>query len=60
MNISDGTLVRKLAIVLVLKIVVLVALWAFFVRDERVKVDGDSIAAQFFGRVSTTDKGSKK
>jgi multidrug resistance efflux pump len=43
----DKTLVRKLAVVLVIKLAVLMALWWFFVRDQRVTVDGDGVAAQF-------------
>jgi hypothetical protein len=46
----DKTLVKKLAAVLLLKLVVLLALWWFFVREERVTVDTNSVAAQFFQR----------
>ena len=45
------TLVRKLAIVLVLKLAVLVALWWGFVREQHISVDGDSVAAQFLQSV---------
>ncbi len=53
MNFSDKTLVRKLAIVLVLKLTVLMALWWFFVRENRVTVDESSSATQFL--TSTPD-----
>ena len=53
MNFSDKTLVRKLAIVLVLKLTVLMALWWFFVRENRVTVDECSAATQFL--TSTPD-----
>lgn len=43
----DKILVRKLAVVLVIKLAVLMALWWMFVRDQRVTVDGDGVAAQF-------------
>ena len=47
MKTLDKTLVRKLAVVLVLKLVVLAVLWWGFVREQRVTVDGGSVAAQF-------------
>jgi len=40
-------LVKKLAVVLLIKLAVLVALWWGFVRDQRVTVDTNSVAAQF-------------
>jgi hypothetical protein len=43
----DKTLVKKLALVLVIKLAVLMALWLVFVRDQRVPVDADGVAAQF-------------
>lgn len=43
----DKILVRKLAVVLVIKLAVLLALWWVFVREQRVTVDGDGVAAQF-------------
>jgi hypothetical protein len=49
MNLQDRTLVRKLAFVLVIKLVVLVALWWGFVRDQRVPVDVDAAASQMLG-----------
>jgi hypothetical protein len=59
MNLSDQTLVKKLAIVLVLKLAVLVALWWFFVRDQRVPVDSSSVASQFLTPDPTSAKESK-
>ena len=59
MNLSDQTLVKKLAIVLVLKLAVLVALWWFFVRDQRVPVDGNSVASQFLTPAPTSAIESK-
>lgn len=53
MNPPDRTLVRKLAFVLVLKLVVLVALWWFFVNEQRVAVDGAGIATQLLGPAAT-------
>ncbi len=40
---------RKLAIVLVIKLVVLTGLWWGFVRDARVPVDTDRAAARLLG-----------
>jgi hypothetical protein len=48
MNFSDKTLVKKLAIVLVLKLIVLLALWWFFVRENRVSIDARSAAEQLY------------
>jgi hypothetical protein len=59
MNFSDQALVKKLAIVLVLKLAVLVVLWWFFVRDQRVVVDSSSVASQFSTPDSTSAKESK-
>ncbi len=46
---QDKMLVKKLAVVLVIKLAVLVALWWGFVREQRVLVDGDVAAAQILG-----------
>jgi len=54
----DRPLLEKLAIVLALKLVVLTALWWGFVRDQRVPVNGDRVAAQLLQSVSTTAKES--
>jgi hypothetical protein len=49
MDLRDRTLVRKLAVVLVIKLAVLTGLWWGFVRDQRVPVDTDSAAMQMLG-----------
>ena len=46
---QDKILVKKLAVVLVIKMVVLTALWWGFVREQRVVVDGNTAAAQMLG-----------
>ncbi|WP_296497153.1 cytochrome oxidase putative small subunit CydP [Rhodoferax sp.] len=53
----DKTLVRKLAVVLVIKLAVLVALWWGFVREQRVTVDTNSVAAQFLQSTPIPAKG---
>ena len=50
MNPQDKTLVRKLAVVLLIKLAVLAALWWGFVRDQRVAVDDNGVATQFLER----------
>lgn len=60
MNLSDKTLVKKLAVVLVLKLAILVALWWVFVRDHCVAIDGDRVAAQFLTPAPTKAQGSKQ
>ena len=60
MKLSDQTLVKKLAIVLVLKLAVLVALWCLFVRDQRVTVDGNSVATKFLTPDPTSANESKQ
>jgi hypothetical protein len=42
----DKTLTRKLALVLLFKFALLLALWWGFVRDQRVTVDADKVAVQ--------------
>ena len=59
MNLSDKNLVNKLAIAVVLKLAILLALWWVFVRDQRLTVDVNSVAAQFLTRAPTTAQGSK-
>jgi len=49
MNPQDRTLVRKLAVVLVIKLAVLVALWWVFVREYRVTPPEASVATQLLG-----------
>jgi hypothetical protein len=59
MNISDKNLFNKLAMALVLKLAILMGLWWVFVRDHRVALDGNSVAAQFLTPVASTAQGSK-
>ena len=55
----EKTLTKKLAIVLVLKLAVLLALWLGFVREQRVTVDANRVAAQLLQSVATPTKGLK-
>jgi hypothetical protein len=43
---SDSRLLRHLSIAIAVKLVVLVLLWWFFVRDQRVIVNAEQAAAQ--------------
>lgn len=45
MNRTDRKLLRDLVVVVVLKLIVLFALWFAFVRDQRVSVDAGRVAA---------------
>lgn len=56
MNPQDKTLVRKLALALVIKLAVLTALWWGFVRDQHVAVDDKSVATQFMDRGAESPK----
>lgn len=40
-----GTLVRKLVLAVVLKLVVLTLLWGVFIKDEKVPVNSEATAA---------------
>jgi hypothetical protein len=53
----DKTLARKLALVLLLKLALLMALWWGFVREQRVTVDADKVAAQLLQSVQTPAQG---
>jgi hypothetical protein len=46
----DRSLIRKLAMVLLIKLALLTALWWVFVREQRVMVNSESVAAQFLHR----------
>jgi len=50
----DKTLARKLALVLLLKLTLLLALWWGFVRDQRVTVDADKVEVQLLQGVPTS------
>lgn len=41
---TDATLLRKLVLVVLIKLVAIVGLWWLFVRDERVTVAADNVA----------------
>ena len=60
MHFSDQTLLRKLALVLVLKLAILLALWWVFVREQGVVVDGNRVAAQFLQPAANTAEGTQK
>ena len=60
MNLSDKSLLRKLAIVLVLKLAILLVLWWVFVREQGVAVDDSGVAAQFLQPASQTPEGKNK
>jgi hypothetical protein len=58
-NAMDKPLVRKLTLVLLLKIMLLAGFWWFFVREQRVAIDADHVAAQFLQGVRTPVQGVK-
>lgn len=57
---ADQRLVKRLAWVLVLKLVLLAGLWWAFVRDQRVTVDAAGTAAQALVPGSDTVTGDNK
>ena len=60
MNLSDQTLLRKLALVLVLKVAILLALWWVFVRQQHVAVDDNGVAAQLLHPPIALTQGTTK
>jgi hypothetical protein len=60
MNLSDKSLLRKLAFVLAIKLAILLALWWMFVREQGVAVDDSGVAAQFLQPASQTTEGTHK
>ncbi len=56
----DQLLVRRLAVVLVIKLVLLFGLWWWFVRDQRVTVDTQGMAAQALVQGSVSIEKDKK
>ncbi len=56
MSPSDSALVRKLVIAVILKLLVLLALWWAFIREQRVEVDGRAAAAHVLGTPHNDDK----
>ncbi|WP_136416287.1 cytochrome oxidase putative small subunit CydP [Herbaspirillum sp. ST 5-3] len=51
---TDRRLLLELSIVLILKMLLLFALWWAFVRDERVSVDAEHAARAIVGATITT------
>ncbi len=60
MHSSDPTLLRKLALVLVIKLAILLALWWVFVREQGVAVDASGVAAQFLPPAKPSTQGPPK
>jgi hypothetical protein len=60
MDLSDTSLLRKLAIVLVIKLAILLALWWLFVREQGVAVDDSGVAAQFLPPAQPATQGTLK
>ena len=60
MNLSDTSLLRKLALALALKLVLLLALWWLFVRDQGVVLDASSVAAQLLQAAAQSTQGTKQ
>ena len=54
---AERRLLRQLTIAVMIKLVVLSALWWMFIRDVRVSVDGDSIADRISGTTSSQGAG---
>lgn len=44
---EEQNLVRHLAIAIVIKIMLLIALWFIFIRDARVHLDADQVVQKF-------------
>jgi ABC-type uncharacterized transport system permease subunit len=57
---SDKSLLRKLAIVLVLKLAILLALWWLFVRDQGVAVDASGVATHLLQPSQHSPQGTHK
>ena len=57
MNPRDRNLARKIALVMLLKLALLLALWWSFVREQRVTVDADKVAAQLLQGVPMPTQG---
>ena len=53
---QDKTLVKKLTLALLVKLVVLFGLWWGFVREQRVAVDAQTAATQLLGAPAVTTK----
>lgn len=46
MNTTDRRLVREITVVIVIKLILITALWWAFIRDAKVPVDPGAMAAQ--------------
>lgn len=57
MNLSDRTLIKKLALVLVLKLVFLLTLWWWLFHDHGVQVDSGGVAAHLLHAAPFTTQG---
>jgi hypothetical protein len=59
---ADRRLLRYLIIAVLIKLIVLTALWLAFVRDERTNVDGDGVADRISGTATSqvSSQGAKK
>ncbi len=55
---ADRRLLRQLIIAVLIKIIVLTALWWLFVRDARIEVDDDGVADRF--KSTTSSQGAAK
>ncbi|WP_454456280.1 cytochrome oxidase putative small subunit CydP [Thauera phenylacetica] len=53
MNPTDRRLVREITLVIVLKLILITALWWAFIRDAKVAVDPGAMAAQVVAPTST-------
>jgi hypothetical protein len=60
MYFSDQTLIKKLALVLVLKLAILLAIWWVFVRQQSVAVDASVVAAQLLQPAVDSTQGTNK
>jgi len=60
MNFSDQTLLKKLAVVVVIKLIFLLAIWLAFVRGHGVSPDQNSVAAQLLQHPVATGEGTTK
>lgn len=49
MKMNDRRLLRNLALAILIKLLLLSALWWMFVRDQRVQVDAAAMTASFAG-----------
>jgi multidrug resistance efflux pump len=55
---TDRRLVRKLAVVIVIKLIAIFALWWLFVRDERVPVTPDTVVNHLWQSPESSTQGN--